>query len=63
MPERHATGEKGYGTACHETIDTHEGYLTYWLSRIPKNSGNSTTEHYNWWRHIVDYGTVYQPLP
>lgn len=42
---------------------TQEGYLTYWLSRIPKNPGNSTTEHYNWWRYIIDYDTVYQPLP
>ncbi|WP_224245751.1 LamG domain-containing protein [Hyalangium gracile] len=40
-----------------------EGYLTYWLSRIPKNPGNSTTEHYNWWKYIVDYDTVYRPLP
>lgn len=38
-----------------------ERYLTYWLSHIPKNPGNNQTEHYNWWRYIIDYDTVFQP--
>jgi hypothetical protein len=40
----------------------HEPYQTWWLSHIPKNPGNNMTEHYNWWRYIVDYDIVFQPL-
>ncbi|AKJ05409.1 concanavalin A-like lectin/glucanase superfamily protein [Archangium gephyra] len=40
-----------------------EGYLTYWMSHLPKHPGNSTTELYNWWKYVVNYDVVYQPLP
>jgi hypothetical protein len=58
-----------YGISGSSLVDcsswgcSQEGYLTYWMSHIPKNPGHDGAQWYDWWRYIVDYDDAVQPPP
>jgi hypothetical protein len=47
---------------CTEWRCTHEGYLLWWFSLIPKYTHQSNSKWNNWWRYFLDYYEATNPI-